>query len=136
MATINIHGLKEFQRSLREVDAGLPRLLRVVFNEAMGLVIGYARERMPTRTGRAASSLKPKSQQRSARISLGGKAAPYAPWLDFGGAGRIKGRPPNRPFQREGRYVYKGLAVKRDEITKVMVKGMTQVARDAGLDVR
>jgi hypothetical protein len=136
MATINIAGLKEFQQSLRQMDAQLPRLLRLVFNESMGVVIGYARDHMPSRTGRAVNSLKPKSQQRTARISMGGKASPYAPWLDFGGEGRIKGRPPARSFMKGGRYVYKGLAVKSTEITEIMARGMTDIARQAGLDVR
>lgn len=135
MATIKIEGLREFQKALRQVDADLPKLLRVTFNEAMGLVIGYAQDHMPHRSGRAINSLKPRSAQRTARIAMGGTRAPYAPWLDFGGEGRRRGRPPARPFIKQGRYVYKGLAVKHDDITAVMSKGMTDIARAAGLDV-
>lgn len=135
MATINIAGLKEFQKALRAVDADLPKLLRVTFNEAMGLVIGYASDHMPRKSGRAINSLKPRSAQRTARVAMGGRAAPYAPWLDFGGEGRRKGRPAPRPFLKEGRFIYKGLAVKHDDITEVMSKGMADIARAAGLDV-
>jgi hypothetical protein len=135
MPTIKIDGLKEFQKAIRAVDADLPKLLRVTFNEAMGLITGYAADHMPRKSGNAVSSLKPRSQQRTARIAMGGRQAPYAPWLDFGGEGRRKGRPPARPFIKQGRYVYKGLAVKHDEITDVMTKGMADIARQAGLDV-
>jgi len=135
MATIKIDGLKEFQKAIRAMDADLPKLLRVTFNEAMGLVIGYAGDHMPRRTGSAVNSLKPRSQQRTARITMGGRKAPQTPWLDFGGEGRRKGRPPARPFIKQGRYLYKGLAVKHDEITDVMSKGMADIARQAGLDV-
>jgi hypothetical protein len=135
MPTINIAGLREFQKALRQIDAGLPKLLRVTFNEAMGLIIGYAQDHMPRKSGRAINSLKPRSQQRTARIVAGGARAPYEPWLDFGGEGRVKGRPAPRQFLKEGRFIYKGLAVKRDEITDVMTRGMSDIARSAGLEV-
>jgi hypothetical protein len=132
---ITITGIREFQRALRQMDTGVPKMLRVVFNGCTKLIIDYAQGHMPKRSGRAARSLKPRSSQREARIALGGRAAPYAPWLDFGGQGRRPGRPPARPFLKEGRYVYRGLAVHRDEITELMAKGMADLARDAGLDV-
>lgn len=135
MASIKIDGLRQLQRSLRQLDADMPKLLRVTFNDAMKLVIDYASNHMPRRSGRAINSLKPRSQQRSARIAMGGPRAPHAPWLDFGGQGRRPGRPAARPFMKEGRYVYKGLAVKRDEITDVMTKGLADIARQAGLEV-
>jgi hypothetical protein len=57
------------------------------------------------------------------------------PWLDFGGEGRHKGRPPARPFIREGRYTYVGLRVHRQDITDLMSVGLTELARTAGLEV-
>lgn len=133
--TIKINGLREFQKALRQLDADMPKLLRVTFNGATKLVIDYAAGHMPRRSGDAINSLKPRSSQREARIALGGRRAPYAAWLDFGGEGRIKGRPASRPFIKDGRYVYKGLAVHRDEITELMSKGLADVAREAGLEV-
>jgi hypothetical protein len=136
MATkIQITGLREFQASLRKMDADLPKQLRLALNEASGLVVDYASARFPRRTGAAAASLKARSSQREARVALGGRRAAYAPWLDFGGQGRVKGRPPARPFLKDGRYVYQGLKVNRDQITEVMSKALAQLARDAGLDV-
>nr|WP_244161701.1 HK97 gp10 family phage protein [Micromonospora eburnea] len=117
------------------MDAGLPRQLRLALNAAAEEIIDYAEPRFPRRSGRAARSLKARSTQRVARIALGGRAAPYAPWLDFGGEGRIKGRPSKRPFIREGRYVYKGLEVRRDRVTEIMSDALAQLARDAGLEV-
>jgi hypothetical protein len=132
---IKITGLREFQAALKSMDADLPKQLRVALNEAAGLVIDYARPRFPRRTGRAAGSLKARSSQRAARVALGGRPAPYAPWLDFGGEGRRRGRPAPRPFIRGGRYVYEGLRVKRDEITEKMTGALTALATGAGLDV-
>lgn len=132
---IEVQGLRELQRALRDVDAQLPKQLRVALNTASELVIDYARGRMPSRTGKARASLKARSSQRQARVALGGRAAPYAPWLDFGGQGRRKGRPPARPFIREGRYVYRGLAVHRQDIQNTLERALVDVAKGAGLAV-
>lgn len=132
---IQVSGLREFQAQLRSMGAGLPKLIRIALNEASQLVIDYAEPRFPRKTGRAARSLKARSSQRTARIALGGKAAPHAAWLDFGGEGRKPGRPPRRPFEKEGRYVYRGLRENRDEVTAVMVRALTGLATSAGLDV-
>lgn len=132
---IQMSGLREFQRALKQMDTDLPKQLRIALNEASGLVIDYASSHMPKVSGKAAASLKARSTQRAARVGLGGKRAPYAPWLDFGGEGRIKGRPSKRPFLKDGRYVYQGLKVKRDEITDVLSKALTDLAKGAGLEV-
>lgn len=134
-AHIEVAGLRELQAALKRVDVELPRQLRLILNQASDLVIDYARPRMPSKTGRARASLKPRSSQREARVALGGSKAPYAAWLDFGGEGKRKGRPPKRPFIREGRYVYAGLAAKRADITEVMSTGLDKIARGAGLEV-
>ena len=132
---IQISGLREFQRALKAMDAGLPKQLRLALNEASKEVIDYAEPRFPHKTGAAAASLKARSSQREARVALGGRRAAYAPWLDFGGEGRVKGRPPKREFIKSGRYVYKGLEVRRVRITEIMSQALTQLARDAGLEV-
>jgi hypothetical protein len=132
---IEITGLREFQRSLRDVDAGLPKALRLALNDATGLVVDYAQAHIERDSGAARGSLKARSSQREARIAMGGSRAPYAPWLDFGGQGRVPGRPGPRPFLREGRYVYKGLAVHRADITERMSVAFTDLARQAGFEV-
>lgn len=132
---IQVAGLRDFQRQLKAMDAGLPKQLRLALNEASNEVIDYAQPRIPRRSGAAAGSLKARSSQREARVGVGGRRAPYYPWLDFGGEGRVKGRPAARPFIRSGRYVYKGLEVRRDRITEIMSQALSQLARDAGLEV-
>lgn len=132
---IQVTGLRDFQKQLKAMDAGLPKQLRLALNEASKVVIDYAGARMPTRSGKARASLKARSSQRAARVALGGNRAPYAPWLDFGGEGRVKGRPAARPFIKSGRYVYPALDIKRDEVTGIMSNALTQLAKDAGLEV-
>lgn len=131
---IQIDGLRQFQASLRKMDADLPKQLRLALNKASDEVIDYAKPRFPKRSGAAAASLKARSTQRAARVGLGGRRAPYAPWLDFGG--RVgPNKSVRRPFIREGRYVYKGLSERRPQIIEIMQDAMTQLARDAGLEV-
>lgn len=132
---IRIDGLKEFQRALRDMDAALPKQIRVILNQATAVVIDWARPRVPRRSGRAVSSIKARSSQREARVAIGGTKAPYMPWLDFGGEGRVKGRPAARPFIRKGRYLYAGLDATRDEVTEIMSKGLDELGRSAGLEV-
>ncbi|MFI1195516.1 HK97 gp10 family phage protein [Micromonospora sp. NPDC020750] len=132
--TIAVGGLKEFGKGLRKLDADLPKALRLAMNGAVGLVIDYAAPRIPKRTGRAASTLKAKSTRTQARIGMGGRKAPYMPWLDFGGKVGPN-RSVSRPFLKDGRYVYRGLAERRDQITEVMERGIRDVARQAGLEV-
>ena len=133
-ARIEIAGLKEFRRALKDLDAGLPRTIKVVLDASMGYVIGWARPRIPSRSGRAAASLKPRSGQLEARIGAGNARVAYYPWLDFGGAvGRGAGV--QRDYKRSGRYLYPGLSASQTDITTAMTDGLTRLARDAGLRV-
>ena len=133
-ARITITGLKEFQRSLRQMDADLPKQLRIALNGVSELVIQKARPEIPTRSGAARASLKVRSSQREARIAAGGRKAPYYPWLDFGGHVGQHGAT-SRPFYKEGRYIYPALRKNRDEVTKLMVTAISDLARGAGLAV-
>jgi len=132
---IRLDGMKEFQRALRDMDRGLPKQVRLILNEATALVIDYARPRIPSVSGRAKGSVKARSSQREARVAIGGSRAPYMPWLDFGGEGKRKGRPPARPFIKKGRYLYPGLEATRDEVTAKMSEGLVALGRSAGLEV-
>lgn len=131
---IEITGIREFQKSLRQMDAELAKGLRVVFNRSAQLIIDNAQRRIPRKSGRAATSLKLRSSQREARIAAGGKQAPYYPWLDFGGrvgpADSVV-----RRFITEGRYIYPQLREHHDDIQDVMSQGLTDLAAGAGLEV-
>lgn len=133
-AKIAVEGLAEFNRALRRLDKDAPKALRTVNNSAADLLISRTRPEIPRRTGAAAGSLKARSTRTSVRIAVGGRQAPYYPWLDFGGrTGRR--RSVVRPFYREGRYLYPTLARIRPEIETALKSGLVDVARDAGLDV-
>jgi hypothetical protein len=131
---VSIEGLAEFNRGLRKLDKDAPKGLRLALNAAAELLVAKTLPLIPRRSGAAASTLKAKSTRTSARVAMGGRRAPYMPWLDFGGrTGR--NRSVERPFYKEGRYLYPTLRRVRPEIEEVLLKGLTDVARDAGLDV-
>lgn len=90
---------------------------------------------MPKRSGRAARSVKAKSTRTAARVSSGSARAAYVPWLDYGGEGRIRGRPAYRKFEKDGRYVYPSFYRQRDDIQRVLEQGLLRVAESAGVGV-
>jgi len=131
---IQIEGLRQFARSLREMDSDLPKALRLGFNDAAELVVAEARSRVARRSGRAASTVKAQSTRTAARIAAGGRRAPYFPWLDFGG--RVgRNRSVVRPFFTDGRYVWRAYGDRRDEFRGKLEVAIADLARSAGLEV-
>lgn len=133
-AKIGIEGLAQFNRSLRMLDKEAPKALRIALNSAAELLIERTTPLIPRRTGAAAKSLKVRSTRTSARVGVGGRRAPYYPWLDFGGA-TGRNNTAKRPFYREGRYLYPTLGRVRPEIERQLGEALVAVAVDAGLDV-
>lgn len=132
--TVQISGLADFQRALRRMDKDLPKGLRVALNGCADTLIKRTVPLIPRRTGAAARSLKPRSTRTAVRVAVGGKSAPYYPWLDFGGrTGR--NRSVVRRFYPEGRYLYPTLAKNRDEFTQTLQAALVGVAEGAGLAV-
>jgi hypothetical protein len=133
-ATIRIEGLAEFNRDLRRLDADLPKALRLGMNAAAKVVVDYAVPKIPRRSGRAARSVRVASTRTAVRVRAGGARVPYYPWLDFGGkVGR--NRSVSRPFYSDGRYLWKGLAVKRVEFEGILQRELIKVAESAGIEV-
>lgn len=131
---VSVEGLAQFRRALRTLDKDLPKTLRVAMNEAAALLIKKAKPLVPRLTGKAADSMKVRSSQAAVRIAVGGKKAPYYPFLDFGGrTGRKKSV--HRPFISEGRYLYPTLRANKSEFNEVLEDALKGAARNAGIDV-
>lgn len=131
---IQIRGLKEFNRGLRQVDRQAPKGLRLAGNKAADVIIQTALPRIPRRSGRAAGSVKAASTRTAARIQGGGSRAPYYPWLDFGG--RVgRNNSVHRPFIREGRYIWAAFADRRPAVVETLHDELVKVAQSAGWDV-
>jgi len=132
--TVEIEGLRELSRALKVADNELAKELRKAMNVAAQLVIDDARPKVPTRSGRAAGSLRVASTRTLVRVSGGSSRAPYYPWLDFGGSvGRNNSVV--RQFRKRGRYLYLSFFQLRDsgKFTAVLEESIRDVVRRAGL---
>jgi hypothetical protein len=130
---IAVTGLSALNRGLRALDSEAPKQLRVALNSAAQLLVDEARPEVPADTGAARRSMVARSTRTAARVAVGGKKAPYYPWLDFGGAGKVPGRPAPRPYYPDGRYVYPTLARIRPRIERQLGEALSAVVAGAGL---
>jgi hypothetical protein len=131
---LQVAGLNDIRRGLKGVDRELPKGVRLVLNQVANVLIDATKPKIPTRSGAARDSLKAASSQTTARISAGGRRAPYYPWLDFGGTtGRKKSV--KRAFYKKGRYIYVTLGEQHDAIQEAMFKGIATLAAGNGIDV-
>ena len=134
---IKIDGLTQFAKRIKEIDADLPKTLRLGLNTVANLVVDAARPRIPSRSGKARGSVKAASLRDKVRVKAGGGKAPWYPWLDYGGQGRIKGRPAKRPFVKTGRYLYPAYFKLRDsgEMMTKITDVLLDTVRAAGIEV-
>lgn len=131
---VGVEGLSKFSRSLKQVSSEAPKALRIALNGASDYLITEARPLIPSRTGAARASLKASSTRTAVRVSEGGPKAPYMPWLDYGGR-TGPNRSVERPFRKEGRYLYPTLHKSREHFTDLLASAIVGVAEHAGLDV-
>lgn len=134
-AKVEVRGIRDLSRALRDIDRDLPKELASGLAEASEIVADAVRAKMPRRSGRAVGSVKVRKQQRGAALAIGGSKAAYTPWLDFGGkVGRNKSV--RRPFLPEGRYVYPSLREKRDEVNAKVDGVLKRLAEKAGFETK
>ena len=127
--SIQVRGLKEVRKALRDVDKTLGPELRKGLNEVADIVLDSARPLVPTRSGKARASLKAGSTETAVQIKAGGSKAPYWAWLDFGGrTGRNKSV--RRPFVMGGRFIYPTLRRRRDDIEDKFYEVIWRVTED------
>lgn len=130
---IQVRGIQDLQKALRQIDRDLPKELAAGLAEAAEIVAKTARPKVPTRTGKAAGSITVRKQQRGASLAVGGNRAPHFPWLDFGGRVGPK-KSVARPFIKSGRYVYPALAEKNTEVKAKVDEVLERMARKAGFE--
>ena len=137
--TIRFEGLKELRKAMRDAEAGSQKHLQIHFKDVATVVASAIAGRVPVLTGAAAASVRARATATSASIVAGGPKAPYFPWLDFGGSvgrGHHSGQPGSgaiqRPFIREGRYIYPTIADMSDVIVKAANDGIGDALAEAG----
>lgn len=130
---IKINGLRELQAALRQLDGESQKLLRTTLNEAAETVASGARRRVPTRTGKAAASVKVASSQREARVKAGSAKVPYFGFLDYGGRVGIS-KSVSRPYVKTGRYMYPTYFANQASIMKGLEQSIQNLITRVGLD--
>lgn len=147
---VQVRGLSELQRALRDVDVALPRELRVANKEAAELVADAARARAEGLGGvaeKTAPSIRALGEQRRAKIALGGARYPFALGANFGAYhdrprntahGRLEGwnQFPSWAGNRftggsRDRFLYWAVAHKRKEFIEVYEQLLDAVAKRA-----
>lgn len=132
-AKIEVRGIVELRKALRDIDKDLAKELGAGLAEAAKIVADDARARVPVRSGRAAASIKVRKSQTGASLAVGGAKAEYFPWLDFGGhVGKVHSV--TRPFIPKGRYIYPALAARRDEVKAKVDEVLERMAKAGGFD--
>jgi hypothetical protein len=131
---IQVQGLAEFRRALRQVDGEAAKALRLVHNRAADAVVQWAAPRVPQRSGKASRSIRATSPQLTSKVTGGGARVPYYGWADFGGRVGRK-RSVHRAFLPGGRYIYPGYEHERDRVQDELEQGVREIARSLGWDV-
>lgn len=132
---VEITGLKELKKQLKQVDKDAPKELRKAANQAADLVAGEAKTRVPHRRGAARKTIKAASTQTAARVAGGSKKVPYYGWLDFGGTIRpYPNQRIKRPYRRKGRYIWSAYSDNYDAVYEQLQTAITEVAKSAGFE--
>ncbi len=149
--SIRVQGLGALNRAFKAVDDKVSGDgLKAAFLGIATAVASKARVGVPVggglTPGAAAGSIQPHSTTRGASISFGGQAAPYMPFLDFGGSvgrGHIPGRPWSGSIKRtwmgkpvgEGRYVYPAISSEREHTADAVEAAIAEIARNQDFEV-
>lgn len=136
-----VHGLRETRDGLKSLSDEAAKELTDALRAVAETVAEDARSRVPSKTGAAARSYRPRGNAKGASIAFGGPKAPYAPWLDFGGRkhGDLKGKttgrtqPIDRPIIEGGRYLYPALHDNLEEITETVARTLNDLVDKYGI---
>lgn len=132
---VQIHGLAEVRRGLRLIDPELQKEFRVEMKGVAEIIAADARSRVPSRSGKAAASIRARSGGNTVFIRAGGARVPYYGWLDFGGTLKPTGRRRNtirRPKVQGGRFIYPAIEAKQTVLIQRAEQAFDKAKRKAG----
>lgn len=135
---IDTREVRDLSRRLRGLSKDAQKDLQKELVKITESLAVHVKTKMPSKSGRARASVKARKVSAGMRLAYGGTKAPHAPWLDFGGSTKVPGAGGRvqRPFIKEGRYVWPTVGERSDEIGRDVEAAMQSVARKHGLDVR
>lgn len=134
---VQVEGLVELNRALRDIEPALQKELRGTFRRIGAKVRDKVRASMPSRTGKARSSVRSANSSAGTYIAAGKASVPYVGWLDFGGTLRPSGGRRNtavRPIVRGGRYLYPAIEDMAPQLQREAVEAIEAVKNQLGLE--
>ena len=91
-AQVHITGLRELRAALRQVDKEIAGELREGLKDAVNIISEDVKRQIPSRSGKAAGSVRAVSSGNTIWLVGGGARVPYYGWLEFGG--KLPGKHP------------------------------------------
>lgn len=138
---IETAGLRELHRALKQAEPQLQKQLSRDLKDAAEIVAAEARSRVPSRTGRAAASIRSGSAMKGAYVAGGKGSVKYYGWLDFGSRTPVSGNARSvGPWKgsgqgpKQGRFIYPALTAKRDEVLAVVERAVEKSIKEAGFE--
>jgi hypothetical protein len=133
---IEVHGLRELRRALREAEERSPKELQQANKQAAEIVAATARRRFrrgPHQGGGnpipAADSVKAQATSGRGLVAFGGQRAPHAPPVNFGGT---IGRHGTTQRTRVGRYevIYASITSEQHRVLETYDQALKRITRD------
>jgi HK97 gp10 family phage protein len=151
---VEIIGLREFRRELKQAGQQWPKELRQANKDAAEIVAADARRRAPRgphlgggRVRPVVSSIRALASQGRGQVAIGGASTPHAQVLEFGGTIPRRGQTGTAAIQarhgsfakaglsvtpvRAQPYLYPALAAKADEVVEFYGEALDRVYRRA-----
>jgi len=131
---VQIDGLKALRAGLRKIDPQLQKDLRNDLLPVAHRVAADAAGRVPSKSGRAAASVRGGVSGNNAYVQGGRKTVPYFGWLDFGSRSPKAGNPRSvGPWAgtgagpKRGRFLYPAIDAKREDIETTAADAIDRV---------
>lgn len=122
---IQIDGLKETQRALREMSDDLKTKMKETHRQAAEVVVEGSKRYVPFRTGKLAASIRAAATMTSGKVRVGSASVPYAGPIHFGWPARsIKPQP----------FIYDAMDVRRQEVLEIYAARITGLIDEYNLD--
>lgn len=122
---VTVTGLRDLNKALGALNADAADAMKAAMKQIAADVVSEVQSRVPTLTGAAKASYKPRGGVKGAGIAFGSARAPYVAFLEFGNTVRKGGKvglgdTVPRAFEKGGRYLYPAIeANMRDVEEKV-----------------
>lgn len=122
---VQIEGLRETQKALRDLSDELRFEMKETHRKAAEVVVEGAKRYVPFRTGKLAASIRAAATMTSGKVRVGSAAVPYAGPIHFGWPKR---RITPQPF------IYDALDERRDEVLELYQLRINGAIVKHGLD--